>query len=168
MKTLISATPRGFARTKWATEANRYSRPAMQLGFLLLTDYSEVLGGKVYAMGGGWNMLRFPALPTDHAFGIAFGIDVPWDETNQRHELSLEIQDPDGTRLGDEFSVEFETGRPPGAVAGQDQRIALSLNAQLTFETAGPHAVVVHVAGDEIARTRFYVLEAPELQSGMG
>ena len=140
----------------------------MQLGFLLLTDYSEVLGGKVYAMGGGWNMLRFPALPTDHSFGIAFGIDVPWDETNQPHELSLEIQDPDGSRLGDEFTVEVETGRPPGAVRGQDQRIALSLNAQVTFETAGPHAVVVSVGEEEVARSRFYVIEAPEMQAGMG
>jgi hypothetical protein len=140
----------------------------MQLGFLLLTDYSEVLGGKVYAMGGGWNMLRFPDLPTEHSFGIAFGIDVPWDETNQPHELRLEIHDPDGTRLGDEFTVEFETGRPPGAVAGQAQRITLSLNAQVAFETAGPHAVVVHVGEDEVARSRFYVLEAPEMQPGLG
>lgn len=133
----------------------------MQLGFLLLTDYSEVLGGKVYAMGGGWNMLRFGSLPTDHAFGIAFAIDVPWDETNRRHELQLEIQDPDGVRLGDQFTFEFETGRPPGAVQGQDQRIVLSLNARVTFETSGPHAVVVHVGDHEIARSRFYVLEAP-------
>ena len=138
----------------------------MQLGFLLLTDYSEVLGGKVYAMGGGWNMLRFPSLPTDHSFGLAFGIDVPWDETNRPHQLLLEIQDPDGTRLGDEFAVEFETGRPPGAVQGQDQRIALSLTAQITFETAGPHAVVVSAGDEEIARSRFYVLEAPEMESG--
>jgi len=133
----------------------------MQLGFLLLTDYSEVLAGKVYAMGGGWNMLRFPSLPTEHHFGIAFGIDVPWSETNQPHTLRLEIQDPDGVRLGDEFVVEFETGRPPGAMHGQDQRIVLSLNAQVGFENAGPHAVVVHVGEDEVARSRFYVLEAP-------
>ena len=41
----------------------------MQLGFLMLTDHSEVLNGKVYAMGGGWNMLHFPELPVEHGFG---------------------------------------------------------------------------------------------------
>ena len=87
----------------------------MQLGFLILTDHSEVLNGKVYAMGGGWNMLHFPELPVEHGFGIAFGLDVPWEENNQRHTLRLEIEDPDGARLGDEFSFEFETGRPPGS-----------------------------------------------------
>jgi hypothetical protein len=114
-------------------------------------------------MGAGWNMLRFASLPTEHTFGIAFGIDVPWDETNQPHELSLEVQDPDGERLGDEFSLEFETGRPPGTVPGQEQRIALSLTSLITFETQGPHAVVLRLGEDEIGRSRFYVLEAAEM-----
>jgi hypothetical protein len=133
----------------------------VELGFLMLTDHSEVLNGKVYAMGGGWNMLHFPELPTEHAFGIAFGLDVPWDQTNERHTLHLQVDDPDGQRLGDEFSLEFETGRPPGLLAGQDQRIVLSLNATIGFETAGPHAVVISVGETSIGRSRFYVLEAP-------
>jgi hypothetical protein len=133
----------------------------MQLGFLMLTDHSEVLNGKVYAMGGGWNMLHFGELPVEHGFGIAFGLDVPWDQTNQRHTLRLEIEDPDGARLGDEFSFEFETGRPPGLVPGQDQRIVLSLEARLELATPGPHAVVMTVGEEEIGRTRFYVLELP-------
>jgi hypothetical protein len=131
----------------------------MDLGFLLLTDHSEALNGKLYAMGAGWNLLRFIALPQEHSFGIGLGIDVPWDATNTRHALSLHVQGPDGERLGDPFSMEFETGRPPGAVQGQDQRIVLSLAAQITFETAGPHAVVVEVNEDEIGRSRFYVMQ---------
>ena len=133
----------------------------MQLGFLVLTDFSEALNGKLYAMGAGWNMLRFPQLPREWAFGIGIGIDVPWDETNRRHALSLHIEDPDGERLGDEFSMDFETGRPAGSVVGQDQRIVLSLGSRTTFATAGPHAVVVRVAEEEIGRSRFYVVEAP-------
>lgn len=133
----------------------------MKLGFLMLTDHSEVLNGKVYAMGGGWNMLHFPELPVEHAFGIAFGLDVPWDETNQRHTLTLQIEDPDGVGLGDEFSFEFETGRPPGLVPGQDQRIVLSLEARLELASPGPHAVIMNVGEQEIGRSRFYVLELP-------
>jgi hypothetical protein len=134
----------------------------MQLGFLLLTDHSEAVNGKVYVNGGGWNMLGFPELPTEHRFGIAFGIDVAWDETNEPHTLRLEIQDPDGDRLGDELEFEFETGRPPGALRGQDQRIVLALEASIAFTIAGPHAVVIHDGDEEIGRTRFYVIEAPQ------
>lgn len=73
----------------------------------------------------------------------------------------MHIEDPDGERLGDEFSMDFETGRPPGSVPGQDQRIVLSLGTRTTFATAGPHAVVVRVGEDEVGRSRFYVLEIP-------
>ena len=133
----------------------------MNVGFLLLADHSEALNGKVYAMGAGWNVLRFPQLPQQWAFGLALGVDVPWDNTNQRHALTMHIEDPDGELLGDEFSMEFEAGRPPGSIQGSDQRIVLSLRTQAEFATAGPHAVVVKVADEEIGRSRFYVVEAP-------
>ncbi len=134
----------------------------MRLGFLLLTDHSESINGKLYAMGAGWNMLRFAELPTQHQFGIAFAVDVEWDETNERHSLELEIQDPDGVRLGDELTFEIETGRPPGSVPGQDQRLVISLAAAIEFSTGGPHAVVIRVGELEIGRSRFYVLETPD------
>ena len=133
----------------------------MQVGFLILTDYCEAINGKAYVIGGGWNMLRFSELPTEHSFGISFAIDVAWDETNEPHTLSLEIQDPDGERLGEELAFEFETGRPPGSVPGQDQRIVLALNASIEFSSPGPHAVLMHDGDEEIGRSRFYVLEAP-------
>jgi hypothetical protein len=129
----------------------------MDLGFLILTDHSEALNGKLYAMGGGWNMLRFPALPQEWGFGIALGLDVPWDETNRRHTLKLHIEDPDGDVLGDEFSLDFETGRPAGSLPGQDQRMVLSLGARTTFNAAGPHAVVLRIGGQEVGRSRFYI-----------
>lgn len=133
----------------------------MNVGFLILTDYAETLNGKVYAMGAGWNMLRFPTLPQEWGFGVAIGLDVPWDETNRRHAMTLHIEDPDGDTLGDQFAMEFEAGRPPGAVQGQDQRMVLSLMSQTTFAASGPHAVVVRIGDAEIGRTRFYVSQIP-------
>lgn len=138
----------------------------MNLGFLILTDHSEAINGKLYAIGGGWNMLRFPELPREMRFGIAFGVDVAWDETNRPQTLALRIEDPDGEILGEEVSLDFETGRPPGLVPGQDQRIVLSLQASIAFEKAGPHAVVMNAGEAEIGRSRFYVVEVPEMLQG--
>ena len=138
----------------------------MRLGFLLLADHSEALNGKIYAMGGGWNMLRFPQLPQDWGFSIAFGVDVPWDETNRPHTLNLLIEDPDGAPLGEELSLDFEAGRPPGSVVGQDQRIILSIVTRVTFSATGPHAVIIRVGGEELDRARFYVVEVPAEQFG--
>ncbi len=133
----------------------------MRVGILLLADSAEALDGKLYTLGAGWNMLRFPELPAPWSFFVALGLDVPWDGTNQRHALALRIDDPDGTTLGDSFAMDVEAGRPPGAIQGQDQRIVFALGVQLEFERSGPHAVVVSVGEEEIGRSRFYVLEAP-------
>lgn len=131
----------------------------MNIGFLLLADHAEAVNGKLYMTGGGWNVLRLPELPHDWAFHIALGLDVAWHETNDPHELEVNIQDPDGVELGEGLSANFETGRPPGMTAGQEQRLVMSIGTTATFSTAGPHAAVVKVDGEELGRTRFYLME---------
>jgi hypothetical protein len=131
----------------------------MKLGFLLLTDAGESINGKLYMLGAGWNMLRFPELPQEWGFGVSLGLDVPWDATNRQHGLELRFDDPDGQPLGDSFTADFEVGRPPGAVSGQEQRIVLAVNTRQTFEQPGPHAAVVSVDGEEVDRSRFYVIQ---------
>jgi len=131
----------------------------MNVGFLLLTDHSEAVNGKLYMVGGGWNVLRFPELPHEWTFGIALGIDVAWDETNHPHDLQIKIEDPDGIELGEGLSGNFETGRPPGMPAGQEQRLVMSIATSATFSASGPHAAVVEVNGEELGRARFYLTE---------
>jgi hypothetical protein len=140
----------------------------MKVGFMMLADHSEAVNGKLYTNGGGWNVLRFPELPHDWGFHIALGIDVGWDETNRRHSLHLTIQDPDGVELNEGFSAEFETGRPPGMPAGQEQRLVMSIGTTATFTTAGPHAAVVQLNGEEMGRARFYLLEGQPQGPEMG
>lgn len=134
----------------------------------MLADHAESVNGKLYMVGGGWNVLRFPALPHEWGFHIALGLDVGWGETNQPHNLSVVIHDPDGVELGEGLSADFETGRPPGMPAGQDQRLVMSIGTTANFSTAGPHAAVVQVNGDEIGRARFYLMEGQTEPPGVG
>jgi hypothetical protein len=129
----------------------------MDVGFLLLSDHSESVNGKLYMVGGGWNVLRLPELPHEWGFHIALGLDVGWDETNTHHDLLVSVHDPDGVELGEGLSAEFEAGRPPGMPPGQDQRLVMSIGTAVTFASAGPHAAVVQANGEEIGRARFYV-----------
>jgi hypothetical protein len=131
----------------------------MNIGFLLLSDHSEAVNGKLYMTGGGWNVLRLPELPHEWSFHISLGIDVAWHETNHPHELVVTIQDPDGIELGQGLTANFETGRPPGMPPGQEQRLVMSIGAGANFETSGPHAAVVQVDGEELGRARFYLME---------
>jgi len=139
----------------------------MNIGFILLSDYSEAVNGKLYLTGGGWNVLRLPELPHEWSFHIGLGIDVAWHETNNPHELVVTIQDPDGQELGEGLTANFETGRPPGLPAGQEQRLVMSIAATASFATAGPHAAVVQVNGEELGRGRFYLMEGEVAEGEM-
>jgi hypothetical protein len=134
----------------------------MQIGFLLLADYAEAINGKLYTLGAGWNMLRFPELPQEWRFTVGLGIDVAWDETNRRHSLQVAIQDPDGAELGEPLEMQLEAGRPPGLQAGQDQRLVLAFNVGASFETPGPHAVVLRSEEEELGRSRFYLVQVQQ------
>jgi hypothetical protein len=140
----------------------------MEIGFLLLCDHSEAVNGKLYLTGGGWNVLRLPELPHEWSFSIGLGIDVAYHETNDPHELVVSVQDPDGQELGEGLTANFETGRPPGLPQGQEQRLVMSIAATATFAAPGPHAAVVQVNGEELARSRFYLMEGggPEVELG--
>lgn len=133
----------------------------MRVAFLLLADYGESVNGKLYTMGAGWNVLNFPELPQEWRFSVGLGIDVGWDETNRRQSLEMVIEDPDGNELGDEFSLDVEAGRPPGLPAGQDQRLVIAINVGATFESAGPHALIVRSGDEELERARFYLVQVP-------
>jgi hypothetical protein len=52
----------------------------VNIGFVLLSDHSEAVNGKLYLIGGGWNVLRLPELPHEWSFHIGLGIDVAWHE----------------------------------------------------------------------------------------
>ena len=100
----------------------------MELGFLLLADHSEAINGKVYMVGGGWNVLRLPELPHEWGFHITLGLDVGWDETNTSHDIAISVHDPDGHEVGDGLAGRVR-GRPaagdarrPGAAAGDVDR----------------------------------------------
>lgn len=101
---------------------------------LILCDFAEAVNGKLYVMGGGWNVLYAPGEPVTMA--VAAIVAVPWDQTNRPHELALELLTQDGAPVeveGEALSVtgEFELGRPPGVKPGS------SLNAPFVWTFAG-------------------------------
>ena len=83
----------------------------MRVEWLILADYAEIVGGKLYLMGGGWNVLTvntgFP-LP-GRPLGLAAAFSVPWNETNQRQNVEIEIQTEDGQSVG-RVNAQFEVG----------------------------------------------------------
>lgn len=99
---------------------------------LLLADWAQVVQGKLYVMGGGWSVTG----PQPQPSAIALKIEVPWTQTNRRHEFKVELLDADGRPVvlpGPEgekpvvMSGQFEVGRPPGVSPGTPLDMPLAL-----------------------------------------
>ena len=89
---------------------------------LLLADYARVAGGKLDVIGGGWSIMNAVG---PFGFYVAALFQIPWDQTNVKHNFAFELLDADGTGVpaeeGDDTvraEGEFEAGRPPGLTIG--------------------------------------------------
>ena len=90
---------------------------------LLLCDYAEAINGKLYIMGGGWTICP----PGPRFMAVAVRVNVPWAQTNAKHQIALMLQDAEGNQLelGEpplpvSRTGEFEVGRPPGIPQGTE------------------------------------------------
>jgi hypothetical protein len=104
---------------------------------MLLADSAQVAGGKLFILGGGWSVIGPDPAPT----AIAIKIEVPWDQANRRHRLTLSLLDADGRVATTQpepggqlqplavLDGEFEVGRPVGLLPGTpiDAPVALSI-----------------------------------------
>ena len=100
---------------------------------MLLADSAQAVNGKLYILGGGWSLIGPESAPS----AIAMKIDVPWNESNKRHTLRLDLLTEDDqpvmipTQIGErpvQITSYFEVGRPPGLTPGQDLDVALAIN----------------------------------------
>src|SRR5205814_672148 len=93
---------------------------------------------------------------------VALIVTVPWDQTNDQHELVMELADEDGHRisLGDPSQevvqrVSFEAGRPPGIKARTGQNAPLALRFNALPLPPGRYSGVVHIDDAAHARVSF-------------
>lgn len=115
----------------------------MEIDFLILADAVEATNGKLYMLGGGWDRWSSPAYPAPIRMGIAVGLLIPWDETNQRHRIGITIEDSDGSQVLPPISGDVEVGRLPGLRPGITQRAMMAINAGFPLPRPARYEVVL-------------------------
>ena len=129
----------------------------MDVEWLILADSAQVVGNKLFLMGGGWDRIVLNKLPAQHALSIALAIKVPWNETNEKHAFEIEFVSEDGETI-QKLGGTFEAGRPPGIPPGQEQRVQTAVNALMNFGKTGTIAVVARIDGEERRRVAFNIV----------
>jgi hypothetical protein len=127
----------------------------MDIDFALLADHAEVINGKLYLMGGGWDLRHAPEVPAKAQFVVALGIRVEWEETNVPIELRLVLEDDDGAAL---LTIDgrMQVGRPPHIPAGSTQLAQSMVLVQADLSHFGGYRVVVRAKGpdgEELVKT---------------
>ena len=135
----------------------------MEIEWLILADSAQVVGNKLYLLGGGWDRLNINRdFPVNQRLAIAVAIKIPWNETNLKHELEVEVisEDPateEPKRLA-KINGQFEVGRPVGIPAGQDQRIQMAIDMGLRLDNPGTKTVIARIDGEEMRRLLFSII----------
>jgi hypothetical protein len=129
----------------------------MTLEWLMLADGAQVLNNKLYVLGGGWEVMIAPSgFPYEKVLTMAAAFRVPWNETNQKHEIEVEVADADGQSLA-KLNGQVEVGRPAGLDPGSEQRIQIPLEAPVRFEKPGRYVTITRVGGEDVSAVPFSV-----------
>jgi hypothetical protein len=132
--------------------------PDVAIDYLLAADYAEVIGGKSYIVGAGWDRFSPGAYPASMRLGIAVGLRVPFLQSNVPHHLVLVLRDGDGQELL-KIEGDLETGRIPGS-RGESMLVPLAANAQVPLEKAQLLELVAQV-GESTRRINIRALDGP-------
>lgn len=117
-----------------------------EIDFLILADRAEGINGKLYLMGGGWQNIALRSWETGAQFAIALGIIVPWNATNEDHEVVINIDDEDGNAVPDGTTrVRLQMGRPAGVRPGRSFRAIVAINHLLKLPHEGTYRVIARV-----------------------
>jgi hypothetical protein len=114
---------------------------------LMLCDFAQVAGGKLYIAGGGWSVAQ---AMQGH---IAILFRVPWDRANHRIGAVLTLLDQDGGSVpegsdGTTITLTLEVGRPPGLPRGTDLDAPLALPLPPVQLAPGRYEWVLSVDGE--------------------
>jgi hypothetical protein len=128
--------------------------------FVLLAEHAEVIHGKLYLMGGGWENITVQDFGAPVVLPLAVSILVPWPATNRPHTVDISIQSADAAVLA-EVGRRLTVGRPADIEPGTSQRSMMVLRVPVTLPGLGRYVAIASINGTPDARVAFRALAPP-------
>lgn len=126
---------------------------------MILADTVEVLNGKLYMMGGGWDTVGAQKIEAPVPISFACGVRVAWGERDDEHTLQLGVEDLDGVAVEEPLIASFKTGSSPLAERGSPGHVPFAVKGAFTFPKFGTYAIVAQLDGrvDTVRKLQFHV-----------
>lgn len=155
---------------------------------VLLCDFAEVSGGKLFITGAGISLVASssPQPPYQVNVCLAILVSIPWNETDSEHTLTIELvseaggsqerimlsdQLPDGADRADLGMIVavFTAARMPIMVDGDESTMPMSIPLfGLPLPQHGPYFFSVRIDGREMDRASFRLVSLSEAQRAGG
>ena len=142
------------------------SQPPSNPPTLILCDWAEAIGGKLYIMGAGWSRI---IANTQASIAVAVLWMIPWSQANRRHHIELTLVTEDGQPFldseGEKLRVEgdIEVGRPPGLKEGSSLEAPIALKLPNVAFPPGGYRFDFHVNGSLEATASFDAIGGGQL-----
>lgn len=118
----------------------------MKIDYALLADAAQSVGGKMFVLGGGWNIFRSASYPAPVQLAIAVGIGFAGNEVGIRYPMKIVIADEAGVPVVPEMNGQIETGQlAPDLPNGLAVKIPMAWNVSFAVPHPGRYAIVVTV-----------------------
>jgi hypothetical protein len=124
-----------------------------EIEFVILAERVEVLNGKLYMMGGGYDCLFLDQLPQALPITFAVGLLVPLEASGRQHQLHFAVTDGAGNAIAASEQIVLTINRPPGLPDDMSQRLVLApLGGPVSFPSYGKFLLRVTL-NDVVHRT---------------
>jgi len=136
----------------------------MKIEYVILADGAQAVGGKLYILGGGWNVFYAQAFPAP--VNIALGVNVSYasNETGMTYPWSVTITDEAGIPIVPEMNGQVQIPQlPPGLPSVAVNRLPLAMQIGLAVPRPSKYTITVRF-GDSTMNTDFnaiFVRAAP-------
>ncbi len=130
----------------------------MQVDFAFLCDAATESGGKVHALGIGFERISVRALPATHPRAVAVVRFAFTRADAGEHRFRVRVSDADGRDIAP--AVEGQVNLAVGDDASGGKANMIVDLVQLDLRTSGPHEVNVSLDGQEVVSLPFEVVQA--------
>ena len=112
----------------------------MKIEYALLADAAQAVGGKVFVLGGGWNLFRSASYPAPVQLAIAIGLGFMSNEVGIKYPLNVVIADEAGVPIVPEMKGQVETGQPaPDVPKTASVKIPVAININMSLPHPGTY-----------------------------
>ena len=140
----------------------------MNIEYAIVADHAEIVGGRLFLMGGGRAAFNVDKTPGVARIAVAVGVRIGWEETNRPHKVRLVAEDEDGKELV-RVEAAVNVGRPPDLPPGAGQLAQIASNVPLSVQAPGSFALRVTAGEDDATAQQlipFRVTERPPQRPG--